>query len=86
MVGAVFVLSRRRGGQAGRASVGGRGASGAVSLAMVSLVDVYEIRRCDRSDRCSLGLAGFILFLRRFELDMAFNYSSASKITYIASV
>ena len=35
---------------------------------MVSLVDVYEIRRCDRSDCCSLGLAGFILFLRRFEL------------------
>ena len=38
---------------------------------MVLLVDVYEIRRCGRSDRCSLGLAGFILFLRRFELDMA---------------
>ena len=71
MVGAVFVLSGRRGGRAGRASVGGRGASGAVLLAMVLLVDVYEIRRCDRSDRCSLGLAVFILFLRRFELDMA---------------
>ncbi len=50
-----------------------------MSSAMVLLVDVYEIvflricfvRRCGRSDRCSLGLAVFILFLRRFELDMA---------------
>jgi hypothetical protein len=43
VVGAVFVLSGRRGERAGRASVGVRGASGAVSLAMVFFVDVYEI-------------------------------------------